>query len=68
MSQKLLIYLVYFEIFNNIPEAIPTASKLDQPKLIKGKVMPVIGAIDKLTAMFKNACQTNQVVIPVASN
>lgn len=61
-------YLVYLEIFNKIPDPIPTASRLDPPKLIKGKVIPVIGAIERLTAIFKKACNTNQEVIPIASS
>ena len=38
----------------------------EPPKLMKGSVMPVNGAVAVMTAMLMKACETSQQVMPKA--
>ena len=55
-------------MFANNPTPARQATRDDPPWLMKGKVIPVYGAMAVFTAMLISAWSTNQDVNPAASN
>ena len=52
-------------MFRRIPNPISSARMADPPALIKGRGIPVRGKILVIAPIFRNACDTIQIVIPI---
>jgi hypothetical protein len=59
--------VTYLDILRSIPHAERIITKLLPPYEMKGKGTPVIGTMETMEPMFKNACPPIHAAIPTAN-